>query len=83
MAVEWCLTAFIWFGIRRRGIRLRELIGGSWPSARAVLRDLGIAVLYLIAANLVLAALGHLLRVSPNQALRSLFPTDQWRLRSG
>lgn len=74
MALEWVLTAFIWFGIRRRGMPLRELIGGSWPTLRAVLRDLGIACLYLIAAHLVLAALGYLLRVTPTPGVRSLFP---------
>jgi len=71
---EWLLTAFIWFGIRLRGMSLRELIGGSWPSVRAVLRDLGIAVLYLIAANLVLAGLGYLLKLTPTPGVRSLFP---------
>jgi membrane protease YdiL (CAAX protease family) len=74
IAFEWLLTVFIWFGIRRRDMRLRELIGGSWPSTRAVLRDLGIAVLYLIAAHLVLAGLGYLLEVTPTPGVRSLFP---------
>jgi uncharacterized protein len=74
MAFEWLLTAFIWLGIRRRGMRLRDLIGGSWPSVRAVLRDLGIAVLYLIAANLVLSALGFLLKATPSPGLRNIFP---------
>ena len=71
---EWSLTAFIWFGIRRRGIDMRELIGGSWPSARAVLRDLGIAVLYLVAASLVLQGLGYLLKVTSTPGVLSLFP---------
>jgi hypothetical protein len=83
MAVEWCLAAFIWLDIRRRGMQLRQLIGRSWPSVGPVLRDLGIAVLSLIAANLVLAALGFLLKVTPNPGLRSIFPTDQRRLCSG
>jgi CAAX protease family protein len=74
MVVEWCLTAFIWFGIRRRGIGLRELIGGSWPSVRTVLRDVGLAVLYLIVANLVLEALGSLLKVTPGAGIRSILP---------
>jgi membrane protease YdiL (CAAX protease family) len=74
IAVEWVLTAFIWLSIRRRGIGLRELIGGGWPSVRAVLRDVGIAVLYLIAAHLVLAGLGYLLKLTPTPGVRSLFP---------
>jgi uncharacterized protein len=74
MAFELLSTAFIWLGIRRRGIRLRDLIGGSWPSVRAVLRDLGIAVLYLFAANLVLAAISFLLKVAPSPGLRNALP---------
>jgi uncharacterized protein len=74
MAFEWLTTAFIWFAIRGRGLRLLDLIGGSWPSVKAVLRDLGIAVLYLIAANLVSAAIGFLLKVAPSSGLRNVLP---------
>jgi hypothetical protein len=27
---EWTLVAFIWFGARQRGIRVADLVGGSW-----------------------------------------------------
>ncbi len=75
MVCELLLTAFIWLAIRRRGMRLRELIGGSWPSLWAVLRDLGIAVVYLIAANLVLSSIGFLLKVTRNPGVRNIFPS--------
>ena len=74
MAVEWCIVAFIWVGIRLRGVRMRDLVGGAWPGWRALLRDLGIAILFLIAGNLVLGLLAFLLRASPNQAIRRIFP---------
>ncbi len=74
IAVEWVLTGFIWIGIRRRGMLLRELIGGSWPGLQAVLRDLGIAVLFLAASNLVLAGVSFLLKVTPSPGVRNLFP---------
>jgi membrane protease YdiL (CAAX protease family) len=74
LALEWSLVAFIWFGIQQRGMRLRELIGGSWPSLKAVLRDLGLAVLFLIVSNVVLAVLGYLLRAKPSEGMRSIFP---------
>ena len=73
-AVEWCMVAFIWLGIRLRGVRMRDLVGGAWPDWRAILRDLGITILFLIAANLVLGLLAFLLRASPNQAIRKIFP---------
>jgi CAAX protease family protein len=41
--LEWALVYFVWFGLRRGGTRLRELIGGKWDSGRAVLLDLAIA----------------------------------------
>ncbi|HUJ96213.1 MAG TPA: CPBP family intramembrane glutamic endopeptidase [Terriglobales bacterium] len=74
MAIEWFVVGFIWLGIRWRGVRLAELIGGAWPKPTAVMRDLGIAVLFLIASNFVLALLSHLLKATPNQAMRSIFP---------
>jgi CAAX protease family protein len=40
---EWALVFFVWFGLRRGGTRLRELIGGKWNSGGAVLLDLAIA----------------------------------------
>jgi uncharacterized protein len=74
MAVEWFLTGFIWRGIRGRCVRLVELIGGRWPSVWAVLRDLGTAVLFLLASNLVLSVLAHFLKATPGRGIRSIFP---------
>lgn len=74
MVFEWLLTALIWWGVRQRGMHLTELIGGSWPSIRALLRDVGIAVLYLITANLVLALVGFLLKAAPSQGVRNILP---------
>jgi uncharacterized protein len=77
MALEWLLTGFIWFGIRRRGIRPRDLIGGTWRSPWAVLRDLGIAVLYLLGAVLVLAAIGFLIKADGRPSLRNVLPNGR------
>jgi len=74
MAVEWSVVAFVWFGIRLRGVQMRDLVGGAWLDWMAILRDLGIAILFLIAGNLVLGLLAFLLRASPNQAIREVFP---------
>jgi hypothetical protein len=74
MCFEWLLVAFIWWGIRLRNLRLGDLVGGSWFKLQHVLRDLGIAVLFLIAANLLLGLMGYLLKSSPNQAVREIFP---------
>jgi membrane protease YdiL (CAAX protease family) len=74
MGFEWLLVAFIWWGLRLKNLRLGDLVGGSWQQAKHVLRDLGIAGVFLIAANLILGILGYLLKAGPNQALREVFP---------
>ncbi len=72
--VEWLILAFVWFGIRRRNVSLRDLIGGSWSNWQAVARDLGIVALFFIASNLVSALLTGILKVDPGQAVRGMMP---------
>jgi CAAX protease family protein len=74
LTVEWFLVAFIWFGVRLRGVRLSELIGGHWPRPRSVLRDFAIAVGFLIASNIILAGVAFLLKAKPPAAVRALLP---------
>jgi membrane protease YdiL (CAAX protease family) len=74
LTAEWLITAFIGFGCRLQGIPLRTLAGEMVLSWRAVLRDLGLAIAFLIAANIVLGILGSLFRSAPNQAVRNLLP---------
>jgi CAAX protease family protein len=51
------LILIIWFGIRKRGVRMRDLIGGRWKSVEAFLLDVALATVFLVAADLVLFAL--------------------------
>lgn len=74
MVSEWLIVAFIWFGVKRRGVRLQDLAGGRWPNSISVLRDLGIAVAYLIVSNIILGAIGRLLKAAPNQAVLDILP---------
>jgi len=71
---EWAVVAFIWFGTSHRGVRIAELVGGSWARPVHVLRDFVIAVAFLIAATGVLGALDYFLKTAPNQAIRNLLP---------
>lgn len=74
MMMEWSLVAFIGYGVQRRGLRLRDLVGGSWARPVHALRDLGIAVAFLVLSQLILGGLGYLLKAAPSQALRNLLP---------
>ena len=72
--IEWVVVAFVWYGVRRHGMSFRTLLGNRWTNVRSVLRDLGIAVVFLMGSNVILGTLGLLLRSKSNPALRNLMP---------
>ncbi len=72
---EWLLAAFVWFGVRRRGVKISQVVGGRWSSFVDVLRDIGIGIGFLIVAGIVLQLLGHLLKAAPTRALKSILPS--------
>jgi len=74
IAVEWVMVAFIWDGMRRRGFRMSDLVGGRWAHPVDFLRDLGIAIGFLILAGGLLQGLGHLLKATPSATLRNVLP---------
>jgi membrane protease YdiL (CAAX protease family) len=55
MAYEWLLTAYVWWGLRRSGGSLRELIGGRWRSIGDLFRDMMIAAGVWLGALVVIA----------------------------
>ncbi len=75
MLIEWALLAFLWFGLNRRGVRLADLIGGSWPRSSAFFRDLGIGTVFVLTCGgAVLQGLTHLLKVVPPASMRAVMP---------
>jgi len=74
IAFEWVLVAFISGAARRRGVSLRELVGGRWARAIDVLRDLGIGIGFLIGAGALLQGLSYLVKPAPSKALLEFLP---------
>lgn len=72
--MQWVIVAFIWFGIRRRGLTLRELIGGTWLRWTSILSDVGIAIVFLIVSGMILAACARLLHASGREVAERLLP---------
>ncbi len=76
------LIVIIWFGIRSRSVRLRDLIGGRWKTVEGFLLDVAIAIVFWVIALLLLfavrVALGtidlHNLEKSKDDAIRLLSP---------
>jgi len=52
---EWLFTAYVWWGVRRAGGTIRELIGGRWKRVEDFLLDVAIASAAWIGTLLVLA----------------------------
>ena len=44
IAVDWVIVGYIWMGLTRRGVSLRDVIGGKWQSADDVVIDFALAV---------------------------------------
>lgn len=51
---ELVIVLVIWLGIRRRGVTMRELVGGRWTTVESFLLDIALAVGFLVIANLIL-----------------------------
>ena len=62
---EWLLTAYVWWGVRRAGGTLRQLIGGRWDDFGDFLLDIALAggvwltALMAIAMAAVAMGMGH------------------------
>ncbi len=73
--VEWFIFAFIWFGLRLQGVPFSTLFGEMSTKIPKILRDLGIALVFLVVANIVLSLLGSLLRVAKiSEGVKQLLP---------
>lgn len=65
--IQLALVLFIWFGIRSRGVKMRELIGGRWAKPEDFLIDFGIAAGFWVISTLLRAGLAialHLVDIS-------------------
>jgi hypothetical protein len=39
---EWLLVLYVRMGVHKRGVRLRDLVGGRWPTPVAVMKDIAL-----------------------------------------
>jgi len=78
IAAEWLVLFFIWLGSRWGGASLRTLAGDFAPTWRSILRDLGLAVAFLIVANVFLGLassfLTRFLQGPSKEAMRAFLP---------
>lgn len=72
MAEEWFAVALIWLTLRKRGLRLLDLIGGRWNSAATVGTDAGLA----FGTFIVFIVLGGVLTVAVKGVQAKPNPAD-------
>jgi membrane protease YdiL (CAAX protease family) len=73
--IEWATVAFIWWELGRRGIRMPDLVGGSWARPAYLLRDLGIGVAFVVIfGGAALQGLASLFKVVPPPLMRAVMP---------
>jgi membrane protease YdiL (CAAX protease family) len=72
--MEWSLLLYIAYGVRTRGVSMRELIGPIKPGLGAGLRDFFLAVGFLFVADLILVLVGGVLRPPPSRAIENIIP---------
>jgi uncharacterized protein len=80
VVIEWATVAFIWWGLNRRGVRLSNLVGGSWARGIDVVRDFGIGIGFILVLGGALQGLGYLLKVTQPQGMRAMLPQTWFEL---
>lgn len=77
VAFEFILLGYVWFfGLRRAGVKIAEIIGGKWNRWTDPLRDLGIALAFWVVVISVLLIVRLALGANPvaARALKILMP---------
>jgi membrane protease YdiL (CAAX protease family) len=74
MAFEWTTVAFIGWGLKRRGLRLFDVVGGRWARAGDVFRDLGIGIAFILIIGGAVQGLGSLFKIAPPQGMLEMLP---------
>jgi membrane protease YdiL (CAAX protease family) len=73
--MEWLVFAYIVWGVKKRGISLKELVGPRWSKGAQNLVDLGIAACFELVSLVILALTAHLLRIDPKtQNMKFMMP---------
>lgn len=73
LAMEWVTVLIIWLGLRSRRVSMRSVVSGRWGKPVTFLRDLGLAIAFLVVAIPCLEVVARLLHASYNPA--AILPT--------
>jgi membrane protease YdiL (CAAX protease family) len=75
MVFEWLLFGFVLLGVKLNGTPFRSVLGERWSSVVQVLRDIGIAFVFLVGSIFVTSLLGgHAHGGGPDPTVQFLLP---------
>jgi len=72
---EWLGVLLVWLALRRRRLAVSGLVSGRWQTTRAFLRDLGVAIGFMVVVIPTVGALAYVLGANANTALANIPPT--------
>jgi len=71
---EWLGVFLVWFALRGKGLALGSLVSGRWQTSRALFRDLGLAIAFMVVAVPLVGVLAYLLGANSNPSLANITP---------
>jgi len=71
---EWALAGYVYWGVRRNGTQLRQVIGERWLRVRDFLRDLGLGVTFLFAGIVCISLVIHALGPGHSKSIATILP---------
>src|SRR5580700_3791889 len=74
------LVLLIWLALRRRGLTIGSLVSGRWETLGGFLKDLGLAVGFVVAIIAIEQGLSVLLHANSDTGLERIMPTTALEL---
>jgi membrane protease YdiL (CAAX protease family) len=80
LVIEWIPVFLIWLALRRGGLSIETLVSGCWQTLGTFLRDLGLAVGFLLVAVPLVGVLAYLLGGNADRTLADITPKTGFEL---
>jgi membrane protease YdiL (CAAX protease family) len=77
---EWTGVFLVWLALRHRGLTLGSLVSPRWQTLSALLRDVGLAVGFMVVVIPTVGALAYLLGAGNNSAVAKIPPKTLFEL---
>ena len=77
---EWGVVLLIWLALKRRGLSILSLVSGRWQTLGNFLRDLGLAIAFLVVVVPLIGILVHSFASDATTDVASITPKTKFEL---